>query len=324
MTVLFGFPGAGAGKNVFEIWQTSLGSEIVFHEVLYSGRMFQPGCKDMKEAAERCAQQVRGAVREDDDIYFFGHCMGAAVAYETAKYLQVHCDMHIRGLFISAFISPDVPIEDGISHWDDQEFAEEIRSHGTFPEEFFVKPELLKLFLPRIRADYRMIEEYCDREHVVLDCPFAGFFGKDDPSVTEAGIIGWKNYTTRGFLKFMFPGKHYFYYDHQEEIIAKIRELIEVFRREETGRKEKEEMEKLIKKVLAETMELDPEHTVWNSDTDIVNEIGVDSLQLVRFLLKMEEELNITIDYDALTFEDLQTIGSLAAFLSRCTGSQQK
>ena len=105
MTVLFGFPGAGAGKNVFEIWQTSLGSEIVFHEVLYSGRMFQPGCKDMKEAAERCAQQVRGAVREDDDIYFFGHCMGAAVAYETAKYLQVHCDMHIRGLFISAFIS---------------------------------------------------------------------------------------------------------------------------------------------------------------------------------------------------------------------------
>ena len=64
-------------------------------------------------------------------------------------------------------------------------------------------------------------------------------------------------------------------------------------------------------------METDPQNVSWNSDTDILNDIGVDSLQLVQFLLKLEEEMNITIDYDALTFDDLATIGTLASFLSR-------
>ena len=76
-------------------------------------------------------------------------------------------------------------------------------------------------------------------------------------------------------------------------------------------------MEETIKKLLAEMMETDLQNVSWNSDTDILNDIGVDSLQLVQFLLKLEEEMNITIDYDALTFDDLATIGTLASFLSR-------
>ncbi len=76
-------------------------------------------------------------------------------------------------------------------------------------------------------------------------------------------------------------------------------------------------MEEMIKRLLAEMMEIDPQNVSWNSDTDILNDIGVDSLQLVQFLLKLEEEMNITIDYDALTFDDLATIGTLASFLSR-------
>ncbi len=76
-------------------------------------------------------------------------------------------------------------------------------------------------------------------------------------------------------------------------------------------------MEEMIKRLLAEMMEIDPQNVSWNSDTDILNDIGVDSLQLVQFLLKLEEEMNITIDYDALTFDDLATIGTLSSFLSR-------
>ena len=48
-------------------------------------------------------------------------------------------------------------------------------------------------------------------------------------------------------------------------------------------------MEEMIKRLLAEMMEMDPQNVSWNSDTDILNDIGVDSLQLVQFLLKLEE-----------------------------------
>ena len=78
-------------------------------------------------------------------------------------------------------------------------------------------------------------------------------------------------------------------------------------------------MEDLIIKLLAETVEKEDAAASWNSETDIINEIGVDSLQLVRFLLKLEEQLDITFDYDQLTFDDLATIGTLAKFLSKMT-----
>lgn len=76
-------------------------------------------------------------------------------------------------------------------------------------------------------------------------------------------------------------------------------------------------MEEIIIRLLAETMEADVNEVSWNRETDIINDIGIDSLQLVRFLMRLEEEMNITIDYETLTFEDLATIGSLEAFLSR-------
>ena len=237
MAMLFGFPGAGAGVHVFEIWKDRLEDEMEFREILHNRRLGKQYCGTMKEAAEVCAGEVLSFAGEETELWFFGHCMGAAVAYETAKLLAKEHGIFIRGLFVSAANSPDVPIEDGIAHWDDESFAREIRSHGAFPEEFFVKPALLKLFLPKIRADYRLIENYCDKERYVLDCPFAGFFGADDDSVTKEGIDGWKKYTGCGFQRFYFPGNHYFYYDHQEEIIAKIRELIGEFGAMDTAKR---------------------------------------------------------------------------------------
>lgn len=320
MTILFGFPGAGAGVHVFRIWNETLGDAIDFQEIAYNEKFGSAYLETMCEATERAAAQILSYAVKEDEIYFFGHCMGAIVAYETAKLLETTHGIFIRGLFLSAFTSPDCPIEDGISHLDDVSFAKEIQSHGTFPEEFFVNPSMLKLFLPRIKADYKMIESYCDKDHYVLSCPIAGFFGKEDDSVPPERISGWAGYTSREFLKFHFPGDHYFYYDHQEEIIDQIQKLINAFRREETGKAERSNaVEELVIKLLAETIENEDAAASWNSETDIINEIGVDSLQLVRFLLKLEEQLNITIDYDQLTFDDLATIGTLTKFLSRMT-----
>ena len=76
-------------------------------------------------------------------------------------------------------------------------------------------------------------------------------------------------------------------------------------------------MEEIIKEVLAETIEDDSAKDTWTAETDLINGIGLDSLQLVRFLMKLEDRLGIRIDYDALQFEDLSSIGSLVKFLEK-------
>ena len=81
-------------------------------------------------------------------------------------------------------------------------------------------------------------------------------------------------------------------------------------------------MEELIKELLAETIEDDSGKESWTKDTDILNGIGLDSLQLVSFLLKLEDRLDIVLDYDSLQFEDLASIGALEEYLKRCVAEK--
>ncbi len=240
MKYLFGVPSAGAGPREYENWPEVIGGGLVFQVVPYQKGFAHKGefITDLKQAARVVADGILEIIAsdidtfpesdgdlDDFDIYMFGHCMGASVAYETACLLAKEHRIHIKGLFISAFTSPDVPILDGISGLEDDAFLEEIHGHGTFPEEFFENKSLAKMFLPRIKADYFMIEHYVDREHYKLDCPIVGFFGKEDESVTSEKIAGWADYTTASFVPHYFPGNHYFYYEKQPDIINIIKEF---------------------------------------------------------------------------------------------------
>ena len=319
MKYLFAIPGAGAGPREFIDWQENLGSNIEFRKILYNKGLTKPGqhCENMEQAAAMVAEEILNTAAKEDDIYLFGHCMGASIAYEAASLLSREKNIRIKGLFIAAFISPDVPILDGISGFSDEEFAEEIHSHGVFPEEFFINRSLLKLFLPSIRADYRLIEEYCDKDKYKLDCPIIGFYGEDDEMVKPCETKGWAEYTDNIYRSIYFPGDHYFYYDRQDEIARMIREFIESdFKKPERS---ETNMEEMIKELLAETIEDDSAKRSWNSDTDIINEIGIDSLQLVRFLLAVENRLGISLNYEEMSFDIFSSIGSLAKFLEEQT-----
>lgn len=52
-------------------------------------------------------------------------------------------------------------------------------------------------------------------------------------------------------------------------------------------------------------------------DADIVADIGLDSVQMLQFLLELEARLAIRIDFDRLDFDDLRSIRRLAACLAR-------
>ncbi|WP_068776879.1 acyl carrier protein [Paenibacillus sp. FJAT-26967] len=52
--------------------------------------------------------------------------------------------------------------------------------------------------------------------------------------------------------------------------------------------------------------------------TDLNNDVGLDSLQMIQFMLKIEERLNITIDYDEFDYIHLESIGSFIEFLQSC------
>lgn len=53
-------------------------------------------------------------------------------------------------------------------------------------------------------------------------------------------------------------------------------------------------------------------------ETDLNNDIGLDSLQMIQFMLKVEDQLNVVIDYDNFDYEHLQSIQAFISFLNSC------
>jgi acyl carrier protein len=51
-------------------------------------------------------------------------------------------------------------------------------------------------------------------------------------------------------------------------------------------------------------------------NTDIINEIGLDSLQMINFALRVEDEFGIVIDFEAFDFDLLLSLKSFCDFLA--------
>lgn len=70
-------------------------------------------------------------------------------------------------------------------------------------------------------------------------------------------------------------------------------------------------MLELIKKILSKQLQIDPEDI--NEDTDIKEDLGVDSLDVVEMLVSIEEETGITVPDDEIM--NFKTIGDVVEYL---------
>jgi len=52
-----------------------------------------------------------------------------------------------------------------------------------------------------------------------------------------------------------------------------------------------------------------------SDDADIIHGVGLDSLQMLRFMLELEERLEVTIDFDRLEYSYFNSVRILAEFM---------
>lgn len=71
-------------------------------------------------------------------------------------------------------------------------------------------------------------------------------------------------------------------------------------------------MENKLKVLLAELMDIDP--STIATDTKLTTDLGMDELDIVEFVMAIEDEFNIEIDGDRV--EKLDTFGQFAAYVS--------
>lgn len=215
---LFCFAHSGGGASLFREWTNALaGSGLEVCPVQLPGRE--------ERLRELPFEQIRPLVVEmarnlqpyfDRPFAFFGHSLGALLAFSLANYLEVEQGLSPEYLFVSGCRAPRLNFnESPIHQLPLAGFIGQLRRrYGGLPESILSNPELLNIFTPALRADFRLLESYdYALDHPAnrrLTCPVRALGGEDDRAVSEAELELWQTHTTGSFKLKMFEGDHFF------------------------------------------------------------------------------------------------------------------
>ena len=218
------FPQGGGGATGFNEWPGHLPEDIEVCAVQLPGRG-----RRMFEDPPTSIDQVLVALRErfqpfrETPVAFFGHSLGAWVAFEFARQLQRE-GVTVAHLFVSGQCAPHLPDPEApIRTWPDREFIAEVhRRYRGFPEEILRDDETLALLLPALRADFTMKETYRYLDGPLLECPISSFGGHQDGSVSVEELEAWGDRTCGTFGFGMFPGDHSFIDSARESVLQSV------------------------------------------------------------------------------------------------------
>jgi medium-chain acyl-[acyl-carrier-protein] hydrolase len=184
------------------------------------------------EAPIRRIEPLVGALHEaitgllDKPYAFFGHSMGALVAFELARRLRRAGDPAPAHLFLAAFRAPQLP-NPNIKIWylPDDVLKTVLRKEGT-PAKVLDNEELMRALLPTLRADFELCETYEYRDEPPLATPMTVFGGSHDVRVSRDDLEQWRAQAAGHVRISMLPGSHFFVHSGQDLLLSEIcREL---------------------------------------------------------------------------------------------------
>lgn len=224
------FPHAGGSAPFFFGMSEALAPGIDVFAVQYPGRLDrfrEPPIADLKALADEtfAALRTSPALAGGRPFQFFGHSMGAALAFEVAQRCERELGRSPVTLFASGRRAPGTVrrLREDVHTRGDAALLAEIRElNGSGSP--LTDPALLELVLPGIRADYTAIETYRWTPGAALSCPIVALMGTADPYTSEAECQAWADHTTGEFELRSYPGGHFFLTSQQDALAALLAE----------------------------------------------------------------------------------------------------
>ncbi|MEU3457848.1 alpha/beta fold hydrolase [Micromonospora sp. NPDC006766] len=218
------FPHAGGSASYFFPVSRTLSPRFEVLGVQYPGRQdrrHEPCVGDLVELAELIVPQLEPWL--DRPVAFFGHSLGASLAFEVARRLP---DADLTHLFVSGRSAPTCPRDEGMHLVDDHRLVADLARMSGTDAAVLGDEEILRTVLPALRSDYRAAETYRYRPGPPLNCPITALIGDQDDQVSEAEAQPWAERTTGAFTLKVFPGGHFYLNDHSAAVLALIRQQL--------------------------------------------------------------------------------------------------
>jgi medium-chain acyl-[acyl-carrier-protein] hydrolase len=224
------FPYAGGGPSVFMGWRHLMPREVEIFAVHLPGRetrIHETPSSSFVAAVDCVVAEVR-RLPPLPTIYF-GHSLGGLMAFETARrFEQESLSEAPLQLVLSGCAPPHVDKsgEDApIWRLDDVRFIARLNALNGTPQELLDSPDLMELFMPMLRADFRLADEARTSIRGRISIPM-GVFGGSDDEITREELQEWQRYATTPVSVQMFPGDHFFLKTAREALCAAVRRRV--------------------------------------------------------------------------------------------------
>lgn len=227
---LYIFPHAGGSPQYYIPFSKAFTTEVKRVGVQYPGK---GGNHDLGSftSIEDLADQVVTTLPPfdpaDGPVAFFGHSMGALLAFEVARRFEA-AGNRIAALFVSAAGAPGRAGYDNIPE-SDRGLLDAVSTMTGVNPEFLENEEFAAKILPTLRG-LKAIANYDCPPQVQISSPIFAYRGDEDDVATEEKVAPWSQRTTAQFSVKVFsaPGHHFYLNDHLPELVADIEEKIAV------------------------------------------------------------------------------------------------
>ncbi|WP_408895222.1 thioesterase II family protein [Paenibacillus taichungensis] len=214
-------PYAGGSQNIFNEWKRNMMSEVNVIPVELSGRgkrMDDPLYNDFNEAIE----DIYKCIKEDvfnQPYAIAGHSMGGLLAYELANKLVSEDQRSPEFLVLSGKNPPHIRVNTKIHQLSEEDMITELLKLGGIKPEFIQYQELMSLFLPIIRSDFKLVEtyEYLSTEPLKVDIHI--MYGSADHMTTGEQLYQWDNYSHKKCFYKEFKGDHFFIETSSRDVV---------------------------------------------------------------------------------------------------------
>ncbi|GAA0188785.1 thioesterase domain-containing protein [Fulvivirga kasyanovii] len=220
---LFCLPFAGGNKYSYRNYEKIAPDFINIIPIDLPGRgsrIRETPLTSMHDMVDDVLMQIKNKLHQPYAIY--GHSMGGWLTYLLTKKIVAERLTPPVALFITGCGGPSVEITERGRHLlPKDKFIDKLRELGGSPDEILQNPELIEFFEPVLRADFEAVDTYIHEDAEPLDIPITVVIGLQEKATYDEAMA-WQKETTQPVTVRQFPGRHFFIYDFEEEIMKLI------------------------------------------------------------------------------------------------------
>lgn len=208
--MVFCFHCAGGNSAFYREWSKNLVVNFVPVELPGRGRRISEPCsEDMEKLIEELVIPILIA-SEGKNYYFYGHSMGALIAFATAHKIEEKYHSSPQKLIVAGRTAPNYSDNARFkSYMDNTALLKELRRLKGTPEEILNNDEIMDFMIPVIRNDYMLLESY-HYNGQILDIPIVAHAGSNDEDASLEEMEHWKEVTSKSCITQEFNGNHFF------------------------------------------------------------------------------------------------------------------